>query len=316
ARLPKHRLVAPAPGGIATALEEARRYRRCVLWLDNVDRHLHVDADLTAEALTALVDSQARGHCVVVATLTRSQESQLKAIPEDAARLPVYQRAREVLERAHRVTVPRLFTAEERARAKDIDDARIAVALARSQEYGLAEYLANGPRLLAEWDNAWSANTDPHAPSYPRGAALIAAAVELRRAGYLSALPRELLEQVHTHYLDQYGGQRLHPEPLARAWEWALKPRFATTHLLTPTEDDTGHEPGRVEVFDYLVDATHRRTPAGEHAPEHVITAALEHTTAADAHSIGTTAYSQGRYPLAERAYRQAHAAYTDEHGP
>src|SRR5690606_4608434 len=222
-----------------------------------------------------------------------------------------HRRVRALLGRAHRIFLDRLFSPAERERARDyVQDGRVADALAHAEEHGIAEYLANGPQLLAEWEGAWSANTDPQAPSHPRGAALIAAAVDMRRAGYTSRLPRSLLEEVHGHYLDQRGGNLLNPEPLEQAWPWATQPRRGTTRLLTP------HDPDHVDVFDYLVDAVQRRTPAGDHVPEHVITAALAYASAADAHSIGTTAHTQGRYQLAEHAHRQAYTARTAEHGP
>src|SRR5690606_6187645 len=132
----------------------------------------------------------------------------------------------------------------------------------RPMDTGSLSTWPTAPPLLAAWESAWSANTDPQAPSHPRGAALIAAAVDLRRAGYASVLPRRLIEEVHGHYLDQQGGHRLNPEALDDAWQWATRPRRGTTRLLTP------HDPDHVDVFDYLVDSVQRRTRAGDHVPE------------------------------------------------
>jgi hypothetical protein len=47
------------------------------------------------------------------------------------------------------------------------------------------------------------------------------------------------------------GVYRLQPEPLEKAWEWAIRPRGATTALLSPVPDAAGDG---VAVFDYLVD--------------------------------------------------------------
>jgi hypothetical protein len=176
--------------------------------------------------------------------------------------------------------------------------------LAHAGEYGIAEYLAAGPELLRDLDNAWEAGANP------RGAALVAAAIDCRRAGYLSALPRELLVQVHEVYLEQRGGQRLRPESLGQAWVWATRARRGTTALLQPVSDTDN-----VQVFDYLVDQTQRRADRGERVPDEVVVSALRHAMTSDADTIAYLAYTQGRYPLAERAWTQAHQARRDELG-
>src|SRR5262249_2953828 len=141
--------------------------------------------------------------------------------------------AREVLDLAQRLRIPRLFSAAEQRRAEARDwDPRIADAVAHAGAYGIAEYLAAGPELLRDWANAWAPNSDPSAPTNPRGAALVSAAVDIRRAGWANAVPTKLLDQVHEYYLDGAGGSRLQPESLALAWDWACRPRRATTALL------------------------------------------------------------------------------------
>lgn len=308
--LPRHTLIIPtAVGSIAATLKAAERYSRCVLWLDDINRWF-ASPELTREAISQLLTPGKRRHRVVVATLRAAEADNWSTMPEEATALDTYRKVQDLLKLARLFRLDRLFSPAERERARDyVSDARIADALEHADEYGLAEYLANGPQRWEEWQNAWSVNTNPQAPTHPRGAALVAAAVDLRRAGYVSPIPRALLEEVHGIYLEQRGGERLNPEPLARAWRWATSPREGTTRLLTPY----GAE--RVDVFDYLVDEVQRRTPAGNHVPDQVIVTALVYASAADARSIGTTAYAQGRYRLAERAYRQAYNADLTEHG-
>ena len=60
---------------------------------------------------------------------------------------------------------------------------------------------------------------------HPRGAALIAAAVDCRRAGFAGPLPRLLLDELHSAYLEQTAAARSYPETLAQAWSWAVRPR-------------------------------------------------------------------------------------------
>lgn len=86
-----------------------------------------------------------------------------------------------------------------------------------------------------------SPNTDPRAP---RAAVLITAAVHIRSSGFTTPLSRDLLTQVHDHYLQERGGSRLQPKPIADAWAWATRDRRATTALL---QDGDGEH---VQVFD------------------------------------------------------------------
>ena len=144
----------------------------------------------------------------------------------------------------------------ERARARDWDP-RVAEALGHSREYGIAEYLAAGPQLLRDWEDARGAAAGRHA----RGAALVAAAIDLRRAGYTAPIPRAVLGQVQEQYLTGPEHGRTPREPLPEAWQWATRQRV-TTALLQPVASD------RVEVFDYLVDTVQRRTAPGAHVPE------------------------------------------------
>ena len=304
ATLPEHTLIAPHDReALTSALAKAVETRQCVLWLDNLESYLGPGA-LTRNKISGLVSGDGQ-HRVILATLRAAEEIRYTsdtAGPEAARQ--AHRDAREVLEQAHRLRLPRLFSPAEQIRARDRDwDPRIADAVAHAGIYGIAEYLAAGPELLRDWENAWAPNTDPSAPTNPRGAALVTAAVDIRRAGWANPIPVRLLDQVHEHYLVSLGGNRLQPEPLASAWDWACRPRRATTALL---QREGEH---RVQVFDYLVDVVQRRTPPSDHVPELVVRAAVEFGSSAESDSLAATAYLQGRYALAESAYRHAYQA-------
>ena len=310
ATLPGHTLIIPTRTGISAALKEAGEHRKCVLWLNDINTWLS-DPALNREALTGLLaDPAQRNHRVVVATLRATEENRLRTQTDDAAASSTRRDAQELLSRAHRIELQRTNSEAEIKAARALTgDERSAGALAHTDRYGIAEFLANGPQLVAEWEGAWSANTDPNAPSHPRGAALVAAVVAIRLTGCVSDPPRALVEQVHENYLNERGGRSLNPEPLDQAWQWATRPRRATTHLLSDQGED------RVGVFDYLVDHVQQNTPVGQHIPEAVVNSALEHSTADDAFAIATTARLQGRYQLAERAVRQAYQNYRSQFG-
>src|SRR5690349_10268611 len=84
----------------------------------------------------------------------------------------------DVLRLATRLTVPRAWSSDELDRAAEHrHDPRIKEALDHSDRFGVAEYLAAGPQLFVDWQNAWAPGT------HPRAAALVLSAVDARRVG-------------------------------------------------------------------------------------------------------------------------------------
>ncbi|MFJ4519728.1 tetratricopeptide repeat protein [Streptomyces sp. NPDC088810] len=312
ATLPDHLLIAPQDrAALPAALAQAASTRRCVLWLSDLEHYVGADG-LTRTGIARVLGGTGH-HRVILATLRAAEQTRLTSGPttQDEAGRVAHHEVREALEQAHLLRVQRMFSAAEQQRARAREwDPRIADALAHADAYGLAEYLAAGPDLLRDWQDAWSPNTDPATPTHPRAAALIAAAVDIRRAGHTAPLPRSLLEATHEHYLTQRGGRRLHPEPLPTAWEWATKPRRATTALLQPEDDE------HVQVFDYLTDTIQRHSAPGDHVPADVIQTVLADCAPRDAADIATTAYAQGRYQLAEIGLRAALEARDTTLGP
>lgn len=298
--LPGHVLICPASReALGVAVDRAAAERRCVLWLDDLERFLGTGG-LTPVQLGRLLTGSGH-HRVVVATIRAAEQARITTGPSETdADRQTARDIRLVIGQADSIRVDRMFTPGELERASARGwDPRIADAVAHAGSYGIAEYLAAGPELLREWEDARASCCGPHA----RGAALVAAAIDIRRGGYISPLPRALLNQVHEHYLADPEHARIPREPAADAWAWATVARSATTALLRPAG------PGMVEVFDYLVDAIQRRDgPLGK-VPEPVVMQALTYASTEDADSLARTAYAQGRYQIAEHAYRQAYRA-------
>jgi eukaryotic-like serine/threonine-protein kinase len=303
--LPGHALIAPIwdGGDIPQALSAARAERRCVLWLDNLQRYIGAGAITDSRIAELLADGG--HHRVVLATLRATEETRLMAM---AGGLPTGQRTRDgqaVLDQVtHRIMVDRLFSEPERARAAELarDDRSLADALGHADRYGIAEFLSSGPRLNTEWLDGWERG------SHPRGAALIAAAVDCRRAGYAAPLPRVLLDELHEQYLERHGGARLRPESLEAAWMWATKLRDGGNSPLWPAGQ------GRCEVFDYLVDVTERES--SQLVADQTVHVALRHAQPGDAVSIAATAWYQERPDLAEAGFRTAYTELRDTKGP
>ncbi|MEU7778889.1 tetratricopeptide repeat protein [Micromonospora parva] len=160
---------------------------------------------------------------------------------------PAWRAGRDVLRSAYIIVLRRLWSETELAAAATFaGDTRIALALRRAKSFGIAETIAAGPELLADWRNAWVPG------GHPRGAALVAAAVDCRRAGLDDPVPHDLLLELHHHYLVVHGGRTLRPESVEEAWEWALRPVHGASSLLIPTGAD-GEDQSYL-AFDYLID--------------------------------------------------------------
>ena len=231
-----------------TLLEGRAIPSRCLIWLDDIqDTIRFITASLIRRVLVI-------PKVVVVATM-RATEYDRYAPKESITPAPDYDRlafasGREVLSLATTIRMDRRFSDSERSRVrKYVDDPRIAEAAARLSEFGLAEYLAAGPRLLDRWRNAWDVG------GHPTGAAIVAAAVDCRRAGLRAPLSNDLLYELYLHYLEEHGGARLRPESFQEGLDWATERVHATSSLLVPSSDiyGAGHC-----AFDYLVDTVER----------------------------------------------------------
>jgi eukaryotic-like serine/threonine-protein kinase len=301
--LPGHVFIAPAGADdISAAVMAARAERDCVLWLDSLQRYLGASA-ITSKVLAELLAGD-RHHRVVLATLRAAEESRLIAVAVSPSGGQSLRDGQAVLDLAdRRFVVERKFSGPERTLAAElaVQDSRLADALSHVDRYGVPEYLSSGPQLFTEWSNAWERGT------HPCGAALVDAAVDCRRAGFAAPLPRALLDELSHEYLDQHGGPRLRPEPLADAWNWATELRDSGSSLLSPA----GH--GRYDVFDYLVDVR-AREPV-QPVRESTVRAALRFAGPTDAVTIAGTAWYQGRPDLAEAGFRSAYTELINTEG-
>jgi tetratricopeptide (TPR) repeat protein len=295
AAVPGHRLIVPdGRKYLAAALDRFAQERRCVLWLDDLERFTGPDG-LTRAAIGRVLDGHGH-HRLIVATI-RDGELERHTPDEigiDASGRELRRGVREVLELAWKIEVASSFSAAELARARASDDPQIAKALKQRGDYGVTQYLAAAPRLLA----AWRAGRE-HSP---RGAALVAAAVDCRRAGLTGTTSRRLIEHVHEFYLGRSADGNQPAETLQAAWVWATTPPDGcTVAFLRKTSQ------GDYAVFDYLIDAAQRHVTADDLIPRQVLSRALRHADPAEAQSIGWTAASQGMDEVALLAFGQAY---------
>jgi tetratricopeptide (TPR) repeat protein len=292
--LADHVLIAPAGrGSLVAAVLAAEAQRRCVVWLDDLERFLG-SSGLTANMVGRLLGDGHRD--VLVLATMRSHEydrysTRAQAWAEGGTARESWRVGREVIELALIVEVQRRWTSTELGRASDFaDDPRIRGAMDNATRFGLAELLAAGPELAADWRNAWRAG------GHPRGAALVAAAVDCRRAGLHDPMPLDLLDDLAEHYLEQEGGALLRPEPLADAINWATTPSHGTSSLLLPSGAQ-----GLYLAFDYLIDL-----PGLPAIPRTTWQALIEHSSPRQAFEIGNAADQQLQWDIAVHAYQKA----------
>jgi hypothetical protein len=293
AELPGYRVVQPTRRDKAEAAAAlAVAAPRSVLWLDDLERFLG-SGGLTGAAVRAVLRAGGDERCIV-ATM-RSEEyakfsGRIGAGAEGVGR-EAMREGWDVLRQASRVEVPRMWSAEEIARAnRRHGDWRLAEAVRHAAEYGVAEYLAAAPQLLAEWRDAWAPAT------HPRAAAMVLAAVDARRAGVHRPLPRQVLLRMQEPYLHARGGERLRPESADAALAWATAPLYATSSLLIPAE-------GGFLAFDYLIDAVGK-----DRVPPESLDSLIAFSTPQESLDIGELAWRWSLTDQAESAFRRAEA--------
>ena len=302
--LPGHVLIAPdpdRPADAAPAVILARAERNCVLWLDNLQAFFAVGAITRKDIAEVLADP--RHHRVVLATMGAADEARLTGQLAGGERAdPLIQAGQGVIEQVtQRVFLKSLLSVGEQAAARLIADHRIADTLRYADRYGIGEYLVSGPKLYSEWEDAWARGQQP------RAAALIASAVDCRRAGFTGPLPRALLESLHEEYLTAHSGPVLMPEDLSKAWSWATAQRQSGSSPLRLLA------PGYCDVFEYLVDVSRRDHP--DPVPDRTVRAALDHASALDVGTIAATAWQERRYELARVAIERQYSAVSGHVG-
>ncbi|MCX4626600.1 hypothetical protein [Streptomyces sp. NBC_01443] len=290
---PDQHFVAPSTReAIAVLLDDWDATNGCVVWLDDLERFLG-PGGLTTSTLHRLLISDRQ--VLVLATMRSHEYDRYRDRAEIEASGPaqeIWRQGRAVLRQAQVVHVERRWTNTERERARALTtDPRLVRALAGDQRFGVAELLAAGPELVEGWQHAWVPG------HHPRGAALVAAAVDARRAGYHGPLPAEVLQQLHEGYLVRRGGTELRPESFRDALTWALTPTVpagANSLLLGNIEHG-------LLAFDYLIDL-----PAHDAIPEPVWVAVMDLASPHEAYTIACNVYLSGNFPLALPALRRA----------
>jgi tetratricopeptide (TPR) repeat protein len=284
-------LIEPAGrSALPVTIQTARQMRRsAVIWLDDLERFLG-SGGLSRTDVQTLLHGCRKPHCIVATMRSEEHARFLRAQYHGPDRLSTdaQRQGEEVLRLAHEIRLPRAWSPAETARAANASDPRIREALQHVARFGVAEYLAAGPKLLRDWQDAWAAG------AHPRGAALVAAGVLARRSGIHRPLPAAVLAQIAQPLLDERGGHLLRPEPVTEALAWATAPLHATSSLLLPAVGGYG-------AFDYLIDALPKQPP-----PAAALAVLVDFATVDEAIDLADLAWGWYRFDQAQAALGRA----------
>jgi TPR repeat protein len=297
AEIPDHWLLVPRRAGTLRALVEAgfKIPEETVVWVNDLERYLVRDG--LDQLLLDRILSGTR-NVVVLATIRRTlYGNYLQGQSGQAPAREMARSARETIEAAtSRIDIGSFGPAElELARASS--DPRVRQAGGRARNGAVTAYLADGPALVEIWLAAWS--------GHPVAAALVAAAVDVRRAGLTRPADRGLLVSLFSEYLKRRDlDLPAEDEPaITSSFAWACDPHDRATGLLA------SRERGRqFEAFDYLVDHV-QRDPQAEPIPDFTWRGCIEHTDSAELGLIAQAAFSMQRRDIAEAALRKGAAA-------
>lgn len=238
--LPDHRFCRPFPGRLRSDLSPVLSSRRgCVVWLDELDQYLGAGG-LDVELVNQLLNHRPQP-VTIMATMRVREYDRYSARNRDASDAATWRAGRDVLLLAgDPLELSRDWSPTELLRAHAItDDLRVIGAVEQAARYGVAEFLAAGPELVADWRRAQTVG------AHPRGAALVAAGVDCRRMGIHRPIPQSTLVALHGIYVAPSVRQL---ESIADAIAWATTLTCASSSLLT-VDADQG-----LLAFDYLID--------------------------------------------------------------
>ena len=284
---PGRQLIVPGDPAALRGLQTAGvRLAETIVWLDDIHDYL-AGGGLDGPVLDALCPP-GRRDVLLLATLRSEARRTLDAAGLDTT---VRRATREVMGRARVIPLSRALTPAERHRAQQqrTADPRIAAALDQHTGSGFAEFLAAAPPILGRWQSVRDST----------GGAIITAAVDARRAGVLSPLPRDLLRALHACYLDPRHACLPGEPGFGDALTWATQPVRGASSCLAPLGGET------YEPFDYLLE--YAQATGGAHpVPPAAWPVLLTCAAPADMCSLAIAAHEAGHPDISETAFRRA----------
>ncbi|WP_406399596.1 hypothetical protein [Streptomyces uncialis] len=294
---PDWRLVLPLVPSPAEALIAALGdiTPRTVLWLDEIHRFLSGDLGEQAAAhLREVLNDPRRGPLLVLGTTWPELWTDLVGPRADGDRRDPHAQARALLDGKH-YRVPDTFddTDVPELRHLAAADPRLQEALEQGEPGRITQYIAGGRALIDRYETATALQR-----------ALIESAMDARRLGHDTPLPRILLEASIRHYLsaDQY--DLVADCDIERALAELSKSKRGTRGPLTPV---ALREPGgprvltdNVRLADYL-DQHGRRKRRTKAPPTGLWDALVDHAARDSLTALAEAARDRGHLRIALR---------------
>lgn len=266
--------------------------RETVFWLDELQHYLGGYPPLTAECIRVLV----RNGNLVVGTLWPDQYARWTAGREDVHLL---------VKSAFVIPVPDSLNDAELATAEMVarQDSRIHDAL-RSEEVGMTQVLAGGPRLVMCWEQ----------PANAYAKAMITAAADAHRLGVQSPLSEDLLAEAMFGYLQPRHRFRPTEYWLTQALPHATAPLYGDVSPLFPVDDGRAGTLAGYTIADYLAQHVRRkrRTELIPHEAWYVLATKVRRPE--DLRRLAAGATARLRYHYAEGALTRLVEEFDDGH--
>ncbi|WP_411978564.1 hypothetical protein [Streptomyces sp. N50] len=271
---------------------------RTVLWLNEAQELLGGHGgEAAAAALRRRLEQPEP--LVAIATLWPGHQRELTDRP--TGKQDHHPQARALLAAARVITVPAVFDGSALGRLHEADDGSLAVAARTAPDGSITQTLAGGPALVQ-----WYEQADGAQDCY--GKAVVTAAMDARRLGHTSPLPRTLLEGAASGYLTDAQRAAAPPDWFETALAFArTRVKDVVTALGDVAHDHgMGARPGVWRLADYL--DHYARTTRREYFPPASFWHAVEHhaATAADLYELARSAEGRGRLRLAAALLRRA----------
>ncbi len=252
-----------------------------VIWLDDLEPWARPDG-LSSDTLAQL--DRWRTAVIVLATAFGKG---VQLAGQDAKRF--HETLSDLLARARRHPLPSSLTGSEHARFAERYDESLAERIAPQ---GIGEFMIAAPRLVTQLE--YGANRV--------GRAIMRAAIDCRRTGYLDPIPESWLHALLASYHDE----PVNPDAFADGLRWATEPVYESTRLLSPVlqASDEATEVA-YEPYDYLVEY---RAQAAR-IPTDTWTHVIAHAAPVFLNEVGFIAHHTGEDEHAEAAWRRG-----DEH--
>ena len=289
------------PVAVAEGVRDISPYM--VVWLNEAQFYLAPsDPDLgerVAAGLRSLLEEPGRGPVLILATMWPEHWLRLTTRPPTGA-LDPYPQARELLAASTTITVPDAFNSADLTTLHDATDPRLRYAATQAESGRITQYLAGVPDLLQRYQMA-----------PPAARAIIDSAIDARRYGHPSAIPRALIEHAAPGYMPDLVWDELGDDWLDQALVYTAAPCHGMRGPLTrirPRPGDDVAQPA-YRLADYL-DQVGRTARAGIFPPASFWTAVAETVTdRVILREFGRQAAMRGRYQRAAQLYAQAAGA-------